>query len=306
MTNPRVTIGLPVYNGERFLAAAIDSILAQDFDDFELLIGDNGSTDRTPEIARAAAERDARVVVHRSDINRGASWNYNRLVDLARGEYFKWEADDDLLEPQWLRRCVEVLDARPEVALCYTKVVDIDEADQVVRRFNLPAYATEDRPSRRARRVLFQPSPCFESFGLMRRSDAMRTSRIGPYTGSDRTLILELALLGRFYEVPEELFLHREHAGRSMSCYPDTQSRNIWFDPLRSGKLTAPRWRLLREYIAAIARAPIPVSERLRIMKLLRWWTRANRKELTRDIAAIARGRARAAPRGTVRDSESA
>lgn len=295
MSIPRVTIGLPVYNGEQYLAAAIGSILAQDFDDFELLVSDNGSTDRSVEIAQVAADRDRRVVVYKSGVNRGASWNYNRLVDLARGEYFKWAAHDDVLESQFLRRCVEVLDTRADVVLCYAQTVDIDETDRVVYRHDRTGYATCGGPSRRARDVLLGPGfPYFASFGLMRRSDLMRTNRIGAYADSDNTLFLELALMGRFHEVPEVLFLHREHSGRSIRRYPDSRARNIWFDPLRAGKVTAPRWRLLTELALAIARSRTPVSERMRAFKPLCQWANTYRGILMHEVAAIPAGRARA------------
>jgi glycosyltransferase involved in cell wall biosynthesis len=80
-----VTLALPVFNGERHLATTLDSLLAQDFDDFELLISDNGSTDRTAEIVRSYAADDARIVFEPHDVNRGAIWNYNHLVARARG-----------------------------------------------------------------------------------------------------------------------------------------------------------------------------------------------------------------------------
>ncbi len=87
---PRVSIGLPVFNGERYLARAIDSILAQDFRDLELVVCDNASTDRTAEICAAYARRDPRVRYHRNPRNLGAGPNYDRCFHLARGEYFKW------------------------------------------------------------------------------------------------------------------------------------------------------------------------------------------------------------------------
>jgi glycosyltransferase involved in cell wall biosynthesis len=296
MITPRVTIGLPVYNGEAYLQAALDSILAQDFTDFELLIGDNGSTDKTPKIAQAAAALDKRVVVHRCPNNRGAAWNYNRLVKLARGEYFKWAAHDDLLKPQFLRRCIDILDTDPEVVLCYSQVTDIDEAGRAIHHWDMPIFATEGRPAQRIWGVMFrQPAKYFDCFGLMRRDVLLKTHCIGNYTGSDTTLMFEMALLGRFYEIPVRLFLHREHSGRSMNAYADAHARNIWFDPKREGRLTAPQWRLLVEYGRAIARSPIPLPERFRASKALRWWIRENRKKLRRDLIEIRTGQARAA-----------
>lgn len=283
---PRVTVGLPVYNGEAYLAAAIDSILEQDYQDLELLIADNGSTDGSLRIAEAAAARDPRVRVHASPENRGAAWNYNRLVSLAQGEYFKWAAHDDVLRPAFLSRCVEVLDSRQDVVLVYTRAVDIDERDEVVHEYDLPAYATSGSPSVRARTVLLRPSPCFESFGLMRTAQLRTTGCIGAYTSSDRTLFLELSMLGLFFEVPEVLFLHRQHPERSVARYSDDRARNVWFDPSWKGRPSAPRWRLLREYVAAVRRSPLPVAQQLRVAGVLPAWVYANRRTLAREAAS--------------------
>jgi len=289
-SGPRVSIGLPVFNGERYIGAAIDSILAQDYQDFELLLADNASTDATLEICERAAARDPRITVHRSAANRGAAWNYNRVVHLARGEYFKWAAHDDLLEPAFLRRCVEVLDRRPDVSLCYTRAVDIDEASTVVHAHELPGYATAGRPHARVASVILDPSPCMESFGLTRRRQLQQTSLIGGYTGSDRTLFLELALLGRFHEVPEVLFLHRQHAERSMNQYTDARARNLWFDPSWQGRRSAPRWRLLREYVRATRRGTVRPGERAMVGLTLARWCARNLRVLTREAASFTLG----------------
>ncbi|PSL04740.1 glycosyl transferase family 2 [Haloactinopolyspora alba] len=287
MAVPRVTIGLPVFNGEQYLRAAVDSILSQDYEDFELLLADNCSTDGTLAICRDAAKRDSRVSVHRSDTNRGAAWNYNRLVDLAQGEYFKWAAHDDLHEPAFLRRCVEMLDAEPDISLCYTRAVDIDEYGTVIHHHDLPNYATGSSPSARVSSILLDPSPCIESFGLTRRRQLLQTSKIGAYTGSDRTLFLELALLGRFHEIPETLFMHRNHAGQSVHQYKDSRNRNFWFDPSWQGRFSAPQWRVFREYLRATARSPAPPTERARTVAPLARWGARHRRVLAREAASL-------------------
>lgn len=294
-----MSVGLPVYNGERYLAEAIDSILCQDYEDLELIICDNGSTDATRLIARDAARRDARVSFHRSETNRGAAWNYNRAAALACGRYFKWAAHDDVLMPGFLSACVAVLEARPHVVLAYTRAVDVDGVGHVVHEHDLPPYATAPTPSARARQVLLDPSPCMESFGLIR-ADSLRATRlIGPYTSSDRTLFLELALLGEFYEVPEVLFLHRQHPNRSVNRYPDPRHRNVWFDPAWSGRYSSPRWRLLKEYAVAVSRSPLTPTERLRTAGLLPRWMARNAHVLAREVVAVTVGRART-PRTTL------
>src|SRR5262245_35151443 len=120
-SSPRVSVGLPVYNGERFVADAIDSILSQDFEDLELIISDNASEDATEEIARAYVEKDARARYVRNEVNVGAARNYNNLVDMARGEYFKWAAHDDQCAPGFVGRCVDVLDRDESVVLVFPR-----------------------------------------------------------------------------------------------------------------------------------------------------------------------------------------
>lgn len=284
--SPVVTIGLPVYNGERFLGEAMESLLAQDFTDFELLVADNGSSDRTEEIARSYLATDDRVRYHRSPVNRGAAWNYNRVFQLSRGRYFKWAAHDDVYAPGFLSACVRVLDERPEVSLCSTGAVDIDAEGTVLKTYPPLPYGREREPHERVRKVILNPSPCFESFALMRREQMAETELIGAYTSSDRTLILELAMHGQFEEVPEPLFFHRQHPGRSMFRYPTARGRNEWFDPARAGRFTYPRWRLLVEYLRAIRRAPIGPGEQLRCGRHLLRWTAKNSDDLAREIAA--------------------
>ena len=126
-SQPRLCIGLPVYNGQNYLAAAIESLLGQTFSDFRLIVSDNGSTDGTEDICRSFARRDHRLDYHQSPDNRGMAWNFNRVAALANSEYFKWAAYDDLHAPRFLERCIAVLDADPQVLLCYSTAKVIDE-----------------------------------------------------------------------------------------------------------------------------------------------------------------------------------
>ncbi len=115
----RLSIGLPVYNGERFLSAAIDSLLRQTFEDFELIISDNASTDATGAICRGYADQDRRIRYLPTKENIGSAPNFNRVIELASAPYFSWAAHDDVRAPQYLERCVEVLDRDPSVILAY-------------------------------------------------------------------------------------------------------------------------------------------------------------------------------------------
>src|SRR3954463_12928543 len=122
---PLVSIGLPVYNGEHFIAAALDSLLAQDYAPIELIISDNASTDRTPEICREYAANDPRVRYYRISTNVGVIKNFNRVFERSTGDYFMWAGDHDLRAPTYVSRCMEIMTADPSVVLCCTQTVRV-------------------------------------------------------------------------------------------------------------------------------------------------------------------------------------
>lgn len=287
-TLPYVSVALPVFNGAHYLHEALDALLAQTYTDFELIIGDNGSTDATPAICRAYAERDQRVRYLRSETNQGAAWNYNRLFAAARGRYFRWAAHDDLVAPAYLERCVAVLEAHREVVLCYPQTMLIDEHGAPIAPYDDRFHLRQPRPYQRffayhrtAMRLMNAV------FGLIR-SDTLRETRlIGNYHSADRILLAELALRGQFYEVPERLFFRREHPAMSVRAHRSAAARARWFDPHNHGRghLT-PRWRLLREYLYTIARAPLPANERARCYGRMALWVLSPRNAAWMGIEA--------------------
>ena len=131
---PSVSICLPVYNGENYVREAITSILEQTFEDFELIISDNASTDGTGEICRDAATRDPRVRYYRAEVNRGLAWNHNRAFDLARGRYVAWIGHDDLMGRQYIGRCVEALEKDAGAVLAFAGYLYIDDKGSVIGR----------------------------------------------------------------------------------------------------------------------------------------------------------------------------
>src|ERR1700682_2806211 len=125
---PKVTIGLPVYNGADHVERSITSVLSQTLGDFELLISDNCSTDETAEICRAYASQDSRVCYSRTDRNIGAADNFSRVVHLANGEFFKWISHDDWIEPQFLERCTALAASNQEIITVAPVVAVVDES----------------------------------------------------------------------------------------------------------------------------------------------------------------------------------
>lgn len=244
---PQLSIALPVYNGAAFLFACIDSILRQSFGDFELLILDNASTDNSLEICRSF--RDARIRIYTGDHNRGAAWNFNRGFSLARGRYFKWAACDDVLEPDFLRACVDALEADRGAVLAYTYVMVLDKWGRRLGPYLKRARGGEPSPARRFREMAYRTHACHMIFGVLRREVLARTTLIGSYFSSDRILLAHLAMLGRFIEIPRALFGWRKHPGQSIELMLSPARLARWFDPQADGKAWFPRWRMFAEYV---------------------------------------------------------
>ncbi len=297
---PRVSIGLPVFNGEDYLDKAINSILAQTYSDFELIISDNASTDGTQTICEAYAAKEHRIHYYRHETNRGAAWNYNYAFSRARGDYFKWVPHDDMHAPEYLERCVAILDQHPTVVLCYPQTVIIDENGQELKKYidglNLRS------PKAHERYELFQEhyrfgtgALCNAILGLTRTKLLQTTPLIGSYSGSDIVLLGELVLLGEIYEISEALFFRRSHPQSHARVTPDYNERAAWFDPTKKGKISLTTWRWFFEYSKSLNRVKLERSEKIRCYKRLakwfRWhWSVVLRPELKMAALKILKG----------------
>lgn len=282
---PRISIGMPVYNGARYIKEALDSLTTQTYSDFELIISDNASADSTPEIIKKYAAKDRRLRYYRNEKNLGLGANQNRVYALARGEYFMLAHHDDVRAPEYLERCLEILDHDPTVVVCYTKTQDIDENGNFLDRTDPPLKVDSYRSLERFRDLIRMDHICEPDFGLMRMSYLRRTKLHGDYADSDRVLLAELGLYGRFHQIPETLFYRRAHSLQSTEKYPDRQSRTGLFNPAKIGKLVFPHFREFAEYLSAINRVPLPWRERLGCYWEMAKWLKANRHRLTYDLS---------------------
>ena len=285
---PSVSVGLPVFNGGRYLRQAVDSVLSQTYTDFELIVSDNGSTDDTEDICREYAARDSRVRYYRSEKNRGAAWNFNRLVALARGRCFKWMAADDVLLPQLLAECAAVLDTEATVVLSYSRLADIDDRGRELRPRVCPFLTGAGAPHERFAQFIRMDHTCEAIFGLIRADVLRRTDLIGAYSDSDRVLLAELALHGPFKEIPEVLFLHRLHPRSSVRTYPSRIARMVWFDPAAGERVALPYWREFFELLRAIRRARPPWRARIRCYGQVCRWSVRYRALLRGDLRLCA------------------
>ncbi|MDR7420717.1 MAG: glycosyltransferase family A protein [Armatimonadota bacterium] len=270
-----VSIGMPVYNGSRYLEVAVESLLRQTYRDFDLLIADNASTDDTPRLAAHLAARDKRVRFVRNDRNIGATANFRRVFDEATGPYFKWACADDWCEPDFLEACVEVLDRRPEVVLCFglTTEVDADGSPVAVRSDNLN-LDVENAVSRFDKAAARLGTRLNALQGVMR-LDALRSTRgVGDYRGWDEVLVVELAMRGRFVELQRPLLYRRFHAAAASAATTlDARLRHI--DPTGRRRLSFWWWRQLSEQTRAVWAAPLPVSLKIHLCRRIArkaWW----------------------------------
>ncbi len=245
---PKVSIGLPVYNGEKYLRRAVDSVLQQDYLDFELIISDNGSTDSTAEICKSYAQKDSRVRYCRSEKNQGAKWNFNFVFEQARGQYFKWAAYDDECKPSMLRRCVETLDQAPNsVMLVYARAEIIDSAGCVCGPVPDRANIRFAEPHLRMAKLLFSFHFGPAQYGLFRREALRRVRPIGTIA-ADRVMLAEVAMRSEIWEVPEVLFRLRLHSENALAVNKSRQAIETWNDPARKNR------RLILPYELAVLR----------------------------------------------------
>ncbi|MBI1911387.1 MAG: glycosyltransferase family 2 protein [Deltaproteobacteria bacterium] len=266
---PVLSIGFPVYNGGRFTALALESILAQKFGDFEIIISDNASTDETREVCESFAAKDRRIIYRRNHTNLGAAKNFNTVYYLSSGKYFKWMANDDIYDPDWVLECLNVLKKDSSVVLCHTKTKRIDENGDTIGHYGLVLRSDSKDPVTRFSELVLIKHACFQIFGIMRKEVLKKTNIFGAYAGADRVLLAEMGLWGRHYEVPSFLFLRRSHSHESRRLYPERNTRVAWFDPSRASRIAFSEWRMLKEYYLAVNRSPLSQYERVKCYAVL-------------------------------------
>jgi glycosyltransferase involved in cell wall biosynthesis len=274
----QVSIGLPVYNGERYLAQVLESLLAQTFTDLEIVICDNASSDATAEICQSYRAKDARVRYFRNARNLGAAPNFNRTFELSSAPLFQCGGCDDVYEPTFLERCIAVLEQDPGAVLCHTsaKVIGdngeplqctpqrncfIDSYGDLVMGPEREHMGASPRAEERFREILWWATWCLPLFGVMRRAVLAQTRLHGNYFGADKVLLAELALRGRFHQLDDELFCKRIHRG--CTYYKSTQEKAEHDSEDPRG---IPQLNMIRDYLRMILAADLAASERLHCM----------------------------------------
>ncbi len=278
---PRLTIGVPVRNGARFLPACLDSVRRQTVRDIRIIVADNASDDETPAIVQEAVAQDDRVSYVRHPRDIGLTGNFNALVDLATTPLFKWVAADDVIEPTLVEACLRALDAGPEatVAACRLEVIDShgdpfrvapggrlvsDEGFDIPIRAPVAAAVGASDPRIRFKTVLRGMLGLEIStyiFGVMRTAALRRTHGLGSYPGSDKVLLSELVLQGPFIEVPDILWscrIHPSHIGGASAADVRRAMRPSWSTRVESMRLDQ-----LRGYLGAVSRSGLGAKAKL-------------------------------------------
>ncbi|NOG59105.1 MAG: glycosyltransferase family 2 protein [Proteobacteria bacterium] len=203
---PLVSIGLPVYNGDTSLEAALDCLLAQDYPNIEVIISDNASTDATSKICEEYSQDEPRIKYFRSEENHGAIWNFNRVFELSTGKYFMWAAHDDLREASFIGACVEKMEAQGDAVLCQTfTAMYIEDNDEILGIINLNSFDNALNLCDRYEETL-KHFPATAIYGLYRSSAVRKTHIYQKSISTDLAFIQELSIYGRFIQVPKVLF----------------------------------------------------------------------------------------------------
>ena len=262
---PLVSIGVPVFNGEKSLAQALDALIKQDYNNLEIIISDNGSTDRTPQICEEFLKKDSRVKYYRSSENLGSNWNFNRVSDLSSGKYFMWAAHDDLRELSFVRACVEKLEQFPEAVLCHTHTeLFIENRKERLCVANLDSFVGVTGPVERYRETL-KHFPAVAIYGVYRSAALKKTHMFERAIATDLAFIQELSIYGSFVQVPEILFTYigREKWNTVHEDYKDFSGKDLkpwWYLPFVV---------LFLDHWSRVARAELTFVLKLRLWSLL-------------------------------------
>ncbi len=268
-----VSIGMPVYNGERFIRQSLESLLAQDYENFELIISDNASTDASPEICREYLAKDKRIQYFKNERNLGAADNFNRVFELSSGKYFMWAADHDLWHPTFISRCISILETEPDVILVYPLAVYIDmEGNSLGMRC--------DRIDCRGMPLVSRYKYFMRNFnygwsihGLIRREALAKTAGFRKIWGCHLALEAELSLIGEYALVNEPLFFPRKNRPDEDQ---ETRKNRVFYevDPVSADEKCKRSYSYVyceyyKALIETIANFPLGIREKLDLISFI-------------------------------------
>ena len=261
---PLVSIGMPVYNGENYVREALDSLLAQDYENFELIISDNASTDATEEICREYEKRDSRIIYHRASKNRGASWNFNRVLELGKGEFFMWAAHDDLWHPTFISKCVEALRGDSGAVVCHSQGQNITTDGKPVGEPYKNCFNHETTKRARWSRTHQNWSLHAAIYGLMKTETAKKVLPLDTYASADLIFIAQISLYGKIIQIPETLQFNRLPPF-DVARYQSPEAMMEYLGATRIKKIRMHRFQVMIKCIDALRHHNLPAADFLKL-----------------------------------------
>ena len=286
---PKVSVAMPVYNGERYLAQAIESMLEQTFGDFEFVISDNASSDGTEAICRYYAAADSRIRYVRRTTNIGGPLNFDYVFSLCSGTYVKWTTADDYSDAKFLEKAVAVLDTEPDVVLCFPRTQIVDAAGCPIQDYDDNLDLPQESPRLRFRELLRRIGLCNAQLGLMRRDAMARTGLLATHIASDVDFLAEMALLGKFRMLSEVRFFRRLHSGASSWARSDAQRQLAFYSPGAEGLPRFDHWRRFGYRLRMVWRSAIGLRDKVALSMDIGRQMRFDRESLWRELIASAR-----------------
>jgi glycosyltransferase involved in cell wall biosynthesis len=284
---PLLSVGLPVYNGLPYLENALKSIRDSEFEDYELIVCDNCSTDGTDELVQDYASRDTRIRYVRNERNIGAARNYNKTFELGRGRYFRWAASDDLNSPGAVARCIEVLERDSSIVLAFPETRVIDSTGAVTQDYDDGDGWSAPTAPERFWYSLNRWGLSNTMYGVVRREILARTDLQGNYPASDLVMQSDLAIQGRFARIRGEYYYRRMHDRCTDSL--DATALARFYDPTREAPFEGRMLRMFWELAHVVRRAPVSAADKRRLFIHLMRRARWERDSLARELGAVVR-----------------
>jgi glycosyltransferase involved in cell wall biosynthesis len=281
---PKVSIAVPAYNCEKYIRQSIDSLLAQTFQDFELVISDNASTDGTPDICQGYAAADSRVRYVRRSENIGGPGNFRYVFSLCAGRYHKWSTADDYWHPAFLEEAVAVLDREPDVVLCYPKTRLIDAMGEKLEDYDDNLDLSDDAPRERIRKLYRLIGLCNAHLGLLRRDAMLKTGLIAGHWASDIDFLAEMALLGKFRVLPDVRFYRRFHPQSSSWARNDDSHQKAYYAPNAKALSGVDTWRRFMFQFGMVGRSGVGFRDKAALFNDVLRSMRHQRRTLIREL----------------------
>jgi glycosyltransferase involved in cell wall biosynthesis len=252
----RVSIGMPVYNGEEFIREALNSIVSQTYQNFELIISDNASADGTEKICLEYAQKDSRIRYVRQLDNRGPAANFQYVLNEAKGEYFMWAAHDDLWGADFVSAGVEALALDQDAVAAFGRVEYVNQENEIFL-IDLPPYGLCNNPYRSTATYLNTNIPDHLIYALYRRAFLTRHGWNAGVSSPDKNIIFNAVVTGGYMDAPRMELRIRYRA--------KTKSE------LKSIGLRFTRWQgfYMSYLMASIIWHHFPLSVSMRLLKLL-------------------------------------